>query len=95
MLTLAQSPLCISTLSVFYNSSPWTFQDNDPSPNLVIPYGSSVTFRTKLSIENMVVLLHVLIAPWAAGWEPGHTTSQSTSLSNQTPVLEQTLGFQA
>lgn len=93
MLTRAQLPLCISTLSVFYNSSPQTFQDNDPSTNLIITYVPSVTFRTDRSIENTILLLY--IAPWAAAGELGCTASQSISLSNQTPMLEQVLSFQA
>jgi len=53
MLTLAQPPVCISTLSIFYTSSPQTFQDNDPPLNRVIPYGPSVTSRTE----------HYVVAP--------------------------------
>lgn len=67
MLTQAQLPFCISTLSVFYNSRPQTFQDNDPSTNLKITYGPSVTFRTDHSIENTILLLHT--APCAVAGE--------------------------
>lgn len=55
MLTVAH----IYLNSVFHTSSAQIFQENDPPPNPVIPYGPSVTFRAEVPISTSMLLLHI------------------------------------